>query len=160
MIALDDGEPVGKEMTHGPGGANFALSPDGRRVLSGGADGRGRLWDAATGEPIGPELFQGRRVYPAFTPSGDAFLLIEPGENRATDETPGAVDVHATSTGARLARVEARSAILGIEFRPDGRSFLMCARDGTARLHEVATGRAIGETIRADSPIRRRTGVR
>jgi WD40 repeat protein len=33
-----------------------AFSPDGRTLLSGGADGSGRFWDVATGLPLGPPL--------------------------------------------------------------------------------------------------------
>jgi WD40 repeat protein len=33
-----------------------AFSPDGRMLLSGGTDGRGRFWDVATGLPLGPPL--------------------------------------------------------------------------------------------------------
>jgi hypothetical protein len=33
-----------------------AFSPDGKTLLTGGSDGVGRLWDAATHKPLGPPL--------------------------------------------------------------------------------------------------------
>ena len=35
---------------------SVAVTPDGRRLVSGGADGTLRLWDAQTGQPIGDPL--------------------------------------------------------------------------------------------------------
>jgi eukaryotic-like serine/threonine-protein kinase len=48
-----------------------AISPDGKTVLVGSADGTARLWDAATRQPIGPALqHQGRVEHVAFSPDG------------------------------------------------------------------------------------------
>src|SRR5207247_4309590 len=33
-----------------------AFSPDGRRVVTGSSDGTARVWEAATGQPVGPLL--------------------------------------------------------------------------------------------------------
>ena len=51
---------------------SVAFSPNGRRIVSGSADNTLRLWDAATGKPIGPPLqgHTGSVVSVAFSPDG------------------------------------------------------------------------------------------
>jgi WD40 repeat protein len=50
---------------------SVAFSPDGQRIVSGGADGTIRLWDARTQEPIGPPVAVGSDVNAvAYHPDG------------------------------------------------------------------------------------------
>ena len=147
VLDLDNGRQVGKVMTHGVGGAYFHLAPDGSRIVSGGDDGRVRLWDAATGEPTGRPLEHGHRVIAEFTPRGDAFLTAH------RDQDPGVVRIYDVATVALRAEIPVGSAVLGLAFRPDGRSVLVCENAGSARLHELTAGREVGATIRADAPI-------
>jgi WD40 repeat protein len=52
-----------------------AFSPDGQTLLTGGADGRGRFWDIATGLPLGPPLPHTAPVLSvAFRADGQAVL--------------------------------------------------------------------------------------
>jgi tetratricopeptide (TPR) repeat protein len=52
-----------------------AFRPDGKAVLTGSHDSTARLWDTATGKPIGPPLAHHREVVSvAFSPDGKAVL--------------------------------------------------------------------------------------
>ena len=57
----------------------MAFSPDGKTILTGSDDGTARLWDAATGRPVGPPIRargEDRRPCVAFSPDGK---LVSPG---------------------------------------------------------------------------------
>ena len=53
----------------------MAFSPDGKTVLTGSRDQTARLWDAATGMPLGPAIpHPAQIVAVAFSPDGKSFL--------------------------------------------------------------------------------------
>ncbi len=51
-----------------------AFSPDGRTILTASVDKTARLWDAATGQPVGLPMAHPRRVSVAFSPDGRRVL--------------------------------------------------------------------------------------
>jgi WD40 repeat protein len=72
--ARNVGRSTSTAFAHGGGvGASRgkAFSPDATLLLSGRADGTARLWDVATGHPVGPPLWHGSEVQSVvFRPDG------------------------------------------------------------------------------------------
>src|SRR5439155_1157615 len=67
-----------------------ALSPDGRRVLSGSEDTTVRLWDAATGQELLKMTGHTKKVYPVlFAPENQALSRSEDGTVRLWDLNTG-----------------------------------------------------------------------
>ncbi|WP_044149444.1 WD40 repeat domain-containing protein, partial [Singulisphaera acidiphila] len=53
----------------------LAFSPDGKLALTGSHDRTGRLWEVASGQPVGAPLYhQGPVVAVAFSPDGKTVL--------------------------------------------------------------------------------------
>jgi WD40 repeat protein len=76
-----------------------AFSPDGKTVLTGSEDDAARLWDTATGRPVGPPLIHQGAVWAvAFSPSGTTVMT------GSSDQTARLWDV-ATALPDQLERV-------------------------------------------------------
>ena len=105
-----------------------AFSPDGRLILTGSHNKTAQLWDAATGQPVGPSLPHDSAVLSvAFSPDGQWILT------GSADKTARLWD---TATGQPIGpRLVHEAAVRAVRFRPDGRGFLAASR--VARLWEV-----------------------
>ena len=109
--------------------AAVAVSPDGRRIVSGSADNTLRLWNAETGAPVGGPL-EGHtdRVWSvAFSPDG---LRIVSGSSDTT------LRLWNAETGKPLGvPLEGHSLpVLSVAFSPDGRHVVSGSADKTVRL--------------------------
>jgi WD40 repeat protein len=120
-----------------PGGfAAVAFSPDGKTILLGSLDKTARLWDVATGRPIGVPLMlhEGAVVGVAFHPSGRTIYTTS--LNR--------VWIRDTATGSPVGMPLGHPTPRAVAVSPDGRLVLIGGEDGTARLFEADTGRPLG----------------
>jgi hypothetical protein len=114
-----------------------AFGPDGKVVLTGSADNTARLWDAATGQPIGAPLeHKGRVGAVAFGPDGKAVLT------GSLDNTARLWDA---ATGKPIgAPLEHKGRVGAVAFSPDGKVVLTGSLDNTARLWDAGTAKPIG----------------
>ncbi len=118
----------------------IALSPDGRTLLAGCEDNTARLWDVATGTPLGEPLGHSGSVdCVAFSPDGKTIL---------TGCASGTAQLWDFSTRRLLGSpVPHPGAIEAAAFSRDGKCFLIGGEDGTARLWDVATRRPVGPPL-------------
>jgi WD40 repeat protein len=111
----------------------LAVSPDGRRALSGSADKTVRLWDVASGQEVRRFLGHTDGVN-AVAFSGDGKRAVSAGRDRT-------VRVWNVETGAAVCVLRGHTqAVLGAALDAGGRLAVSGGQDGTVRLWDVAGG--------------------
>lgn len=115
---------------------SLAVSPDGRRALSGGYDNNLRLWDVKSGRSLGVWDGHEERVCAvAFSPDGR--LALSGSHDRTLILRDG-------GSGRVLSRWPAhRGAVLAVAFSPDGRRAVSGGADKEVGLWEAGTGREL-----------------
>lgn len=112
------------------------LSLDGRLLATASRDGTARVWDAATGRPLGQPLRHAKRV---------AFVKFSrDGRRVATASSDGTARVWDAMTGKPLTPpLRHEGPVTSAEFSPDGRLVVTASLDRTARLWDAATGQPL-----------------
>ncbi len=122
----------GRLRTLANGGAVRApqFSHDGTRVVTGGTDGKARIWDASTGKPL-LELTSGTTVvHTAFSPDDGTVL---------TASLDGTVRWWNARTGEELHRFTHGKSAWCALFSPDGKLALTAGDDASIALYELAS---------------------
>ncbi|HJZ49835.1 MAG TPA: protein kinase, partial [Roseiflexaceae bacterium] len=130
-------EVAARRSMHTSGGALRAVawSPDGKRALSGGADGMLRVWDVGTGAELRALKGHAGSVWSvAWSPDGTHAL---------SGGADGTVRVWDVGNGGSLVTLTGHTgAVRAVAWSPDGRLALSGSEDQTARVWNVGSGAA------------------
>jgi WD40 repeat protein len=125
-----------------------AFSPGGRLLASADGDGTVRLWNLATGQPVGGPL-RGTS-----NPNGvRAVAFSRDGRLLASADGDGTVRLWNPATGRPAATLHVTSSpygVFGVAFSPDGKLLASADADGTVQLWDAATGHLVA-TLNATS---------
>jgi WD40 repeat protein len=126
---------------------SMAFSPDGKLLATADSNGSARLWNPATGHPVGPPLPQSTSGINGVAFSPDGRLL-------ATADSDGTVrlwNLAGRPVGAPLPVDTGPSGgVIAVAFSPDGKLLATADYHGTVRLWNPATSRP-AETLRSGS---------
>jgi WD40 repeat protein len=132
----------------GHSGAVYSVEYDseGNRLLTAGADGTARLWDAKTGEElIRFEGHKGAVNDAAFSPDG-RFV--------ATAGADGTVRIWDANTTEQMRSMKHSAAVNSVAFSPDGDSVVTASDDTTARVWKVTSGKEVFPLDNDDTAVR------
>jgi WD40 repeat protein len=120
-----------------------AFSPNGKHIVSASDDTTVRLWDAATGQPIGEPLRGHTNIVERAVFSPDGRRIVS-----ASDDTT--LRLWNADSGQPIGEpLRGHTGIVfTAAFSPDGRRIVSASDDTTVRLWDAATGQPIGQPLR------------
>jgi tetratricopeptide (TPR) repeat protein len=141
------GGPPSSHVRHGDQIAlNYAaFSPDGRFVVTAGADRTARIWSAEDGRAAASPLqHHGEVVFAAFD---------NPGQRVVTTSSDRSARIWDWKAGRVLAMMEHEAQVNHASFSPGGRRVVTASSDGTARVWDAATGKAVTPALSHGEPV-------
>ena len=130
-----------------PGVNSLEFSPDGKLLGSANGNGTVRLWDSATGRPVGSPLQTGIGSQSsvnavAFSPGG-SLLAVAYADGTVRLWDPGTSHLH----GPVLRSTGSQASANAVAFSPDGKLLATAYGNGTIRLWDPAAGQPEGSPL-------------
>ncbi|KAJ2933545.1 hypothetical protein H1R20_g3565, partial [Candolleomyces eurysporus] len=121
---------------------SVAISPDGKRIVSGSLDGTIRIWDMETGAQVGEPLLGHRGDINSVAISPDGKLIV----SGSDDET---IRVWDAETGMQVGEsLEGHERlVLSVAFSRDGKRIVSGSGDSTIRIWDAETGMQVGDPL-------------
>ena len=132
---------VRRTLEHVGAGASFLqISPDGRRVVSGGGHDSGtiKVWDAASGELLRALVHGGNGVRSlAIGPDSTWFASLGRDDQR--------IRLWELESGNPIRDLVGPEPVIGLAIQADGRRLVSCGRDGAVTMWDVSSGAPVYE---------------
>jgi WD40 repeat protein len=141
---VETGNQVGNPLEgHGSAAIGLAVSRDGRRIVSGDADGQIFIWDAETKDIIGYLSLHSDRV---------ASICFSPDEQRLVSVSyDGTLKIWNAETGHLVFNIDDHDdRVLTVMYSPNGRMIASGSRDRTVRIRSATTGEQIRSLVHDD----------
>jgi RNA polymerase sigma factor (sigma-70 family) len=121
--------------------SSVALSPDDRSLVTVRKNGKGYLWDTATGQKRGQTLHHRDGINTAaYSPDGKYV---------ATGGSDFSARIWDASTGVPIgSELRHGASVTAVQFLPDGRSLLTSGWDGIIRKWDIQSGKNLGRVLR------------